>query len=121
MPLSPRWPFLVLLLFSNTARSYSFENVTIDEDMFRANLVKRADAPGRETTQNGEFDRHIVAIGDVHGNLDNLKKVLYMAWVTDDLKAGNWGRSKSATPDPEGEKWQEPPDFLVQVGDIMDK
>ena len=119
MLLSPRWTFLTLLLFSNTARSYGFENVTIEEDMFRANLVERADAPGRETMQIGEVDRHIVAIGDVHGNLDNLKKVLYMAGVTD--KAGNWGKSEHSTTDRVRENWEDPPDFLVQVGDIMDR
>ena len=121
MPFSPGWTFLVFLLFFTTVSSYSFlENVTIAEDMFRA-YVKRAGAPqGGQATQPEELEeihRVIVAIGDVHGNLDNLKKVLHMAGVTD--TAGNWEKSERFT-DPR-EKWRNPPQFFVQVGDLMDR
>lgn len=114
MPLSARWTFLALLLFLNTARSYGFENVTIDEEMLWANLVERGATNSK--SENHESHLHIVAIGDVHGNLDNLKKVLYMAGVTD--AAGNWEKSG---PTDTRQKWEQPPDFLVQVGDIMDR
>lgn len=112
MSLSPRWTFLALLLFLNTVWSYGFENVTIEERMLRASLVERADAHhGKETRQISDHYRHIAAIGDVHGNLDNLKQALFMAGVTN--QAGEWGKSTAW-----GDK---PPEFLVQVGDLMDR
>lgn len=66
-----------MLLFLNTARSYGFENVTIDEEMLWANLVERGATNSKVKDHKSHL--HIVAVGDVHGNLDNLKKVLYMA------------------------------------------
>ena len=121
MPFSPGRTFLVFLLFFTTAWSYGFsENVTITEDMFRA-YIKRTDASqGGQTTElkePEEFNRLIVAIGDIHGNLENLEKVLYMAGVTN--KAGDWEESETFTD--RGKIWKNPPQFLVQVGDLMDK
>ena len=117
MPLSPGWTFLALLLFLNTARSYVFENVTLDRDMFWAQLAGRADEPhGKQAMQVEEVKHRIVAVGDVHGSLGNLKRVLRMAGVTD--MADKWRKSESTDV---RQKWQEPPDYLVQVGDIMDK
>jgi hypothetical protein len=112
MPVSPRWTFLALLLFLSTVRSNVFENVTIEERMLRASLVERADAHhSTETMQITPVHHHIMAIGDVHGSFDYLKQALHMAGVTN--AAGEWGEST---------KWEKnPPEMLVQVGDLMDK
>jgi hypothetical protein len=116
MPFSPGWPFLAFLLFLTTAWSHSFENGSITEEMFQAyQLVERGSMFSKPQPDNVHCV--IVAVGDVHGNLDNLKKVLYMAGVTD--MAGNWKKSEPFT-DPR-EKWKNPPHFLVQVGDLMDR
>jgi hypothetical protein len=95
MLLSPGWTFLALLPFFNTARSYVFENATIEADMLQANLVGRAEAAphGSQEMQAHDIHRHIVAIGDVHGKIKGLKKVLYMAGVTDKV-GGKWGKSE---------------------------
>ncbi|KEP51008.1 serine-threonine protein phosphatase [Rhizoctonia solani 123E] len=53
---------------------------------------------------NGQFTRRIVAIGDLHGDLVNMKKVLSMAGVINE--DGNWSRNV---------------DFLVQTGDMVDR
>ena len=110
--------FLAFLLFFTTAWSYSFENGSIAEDMFQAyQLVERGSGLSQPLSELEQVHRVIVAVGDVHGNLDNLKKVLHMAGVTD--AAGNWEKSERFT-DPH-EKWKNPPQFLVRVGDLMDR
>ncbi|KAG6899961.1 hypothetical protein C0993_004862 [Termitomyces sp. T159_Od127] len=50
------------------------------------------------------FARRIVAVGDLHGDLPNARKVLQFSGVTDDL--GNWSGNV---------------DFFVQTGDIIDR
>lgn len=55
--------------------------------------------PGREP-----FSRHIVAVGDLHGDLPNARKVLKFAGVTDEK--GDWSGDV---------------DFFVQTGDIIDR
>lgn len=50
------------------------------------------------------FSRHIVAVGDLHGDLPNARRVLKFSNVIDD--SGDWS----------GEV-----DFLVQTGDIIDR
>ena len=52
----------------------------------------------------GHFARHIVAVGDIHGDLPNMLKVLRMTSVVDEH--GHWT----------GEV-----DWLVQTGDIIDR
>ncbi|KAG6851114.1 hypothetical protein H0H93_000994 [Arthromyces matolae] len=64
-----------------------------------ADLIKNAASTGREP-----FTRHIVAVGDLHGDLPNARMVLQFANVTDDL--GNWSGNV---------------DFFVQTGDIIDR
>ncbi|QRV75188.1 hypothetical protein RhiJN_03203 [Ceratobasidium sp. AG-Ba] len=61
-------------------------------------------APPRESPAEGQFTRRIVAVGDLHGDLVNMKKVLTMAGVID--RAGNWSGDV---------------DFFVQTGDIVDR
>lgn len=51
-----------------------------------------------------KFERKIVAVGDLHGDLGNARKVLQFAGVTDE--DGNW----------KGDI-----DFFVQTGDIIDR
>ncbi|KAH0585209.1 hypothetical protein J132_10120 [Termitomyces sp. J132] len=50
------------------------------------------------------FVRHIVAVGDLHGDLHNARKVLQFSGVIDNF--GNWSGDV---------------DFLVQTGDIIDR
>ncbi|TFK75176.1 Metallo-dependent phosphatase [Pluteus cervinus] len=50
------------------------------------------------------FTRHIVAVGDLHGDLPNARRVLQFAGVTDAF--GNWSGNV---------------DFFVQTGDIIDR
>jgi len=50
------------------------------------------------------FTRHIVAVGDLHGDLPNARRVLHFAGVTDEY--GNWTGNA---------------DFFVQTGDIIDR
>lgn len=52
----------------------------------------------------GRFERRIVAVGDLHGDLGNAHKVLHMAGVVD--ADGNWSGDV---------------DFFVQTGDIIDR
>ncbi|KAI0690144.1 Metallo-dependent phosphatase-like protein [Cytidiella melzeri] len=52
----------------------------------------------------GRFKRRIVAVGDLHGDIGNARKVLNMAGVVD--KEGNWSGGV---------------DFFVQTGDIIDR
>lgn len=50
------------------------------------------------------FMRHIVAVGDLHGDLPNARRVLQFAGVADEF--GNWTGNA---------------DFFVQTGDIIDR
>lgn len=50
------------------------------------------------------FSRHIVAVGDLHGDLPNARRVLEFSGVTDE--DGNWTGGV---------------DFFVQTGDIIDR
>lgn len=50
------------------------------------------------------FERRIVALGDLHGDLPNALTVLQMAGVIDDER-----------------KWTGDVDFLVQTGDMIDR
>ncbi|KAF9489422.1 Metallo-dependent phosphatase [Pleurotus eryngii] len=52
----------------------------------------------------GSFTRHIVAVGDLHGDMPNAQRVLRFAGVLNDL--GDWSGDV---------------DFLVQTGDIIDR
>ncbi|KAG9093790.1 hypothetical protein FS749_013742 [Ceratobasidium sp. UAMH 11750] len=58
----------------------------------------------QEPPKDGQFTRRIVAVGDLHADLVNMKKVLRMAGVIND--AGDWSGSV---------------DFFVQTGDIVDR
>jgi Calcineurin-like phosphoesterase len=60
-----------------------------------------------EKTKDSErhpFIRHIVAVGDLHGDLPNARRVLEFSGVTDDF--GDWSGDV---------------DFFVQTGDIIDR
>lgn len=61
-------------------------------------------SPANSTT--GGFSRHIVAIGDLHGDLPNALKVLHFSGVTS--PSGHWLPDNGV-------------DFLVQTGDIIDR
>ena len=50
------------------------------------------------------FTRHIVAVGDIHGDLPNAKRVLDFSGVVDEF--GDWSGDV---------------DFFVQTGDIIDR
>jgi hypothetical protein len=55
-------------------------------------------------TNTGTFTRRIVAVGDLHGDMGNARKVLRMANVVDD----DW-------------RWSGEVDYFVQTGDIVDR
>ena len=55
-------------------------------------------------TDDYTFTRHIVAVGDLHGDLANAERVLRFAGVVDDF--GDWSGDV---------------DFFVQTGDIIDR
>lgn len=59
--------------------------------------------PG-EPIPDGQFTRHIVAVGDLHGDLVNMKKVLKMSGVLNET--GDWSGNV---------------DFFVQTGDMIDR
>src|ERR1700733_10486215 len=50
------------------------------------------------------FVRHIVAVGDLHGDLPNARRVLHFSGIVDEY--GNWTGHA---------------DFFVQTGDIIDR
>lgn len=65
----------------------------------------QGEVEGGEITLGREpFSRHIVAVGDLHGDLPNARKVLKFAGVTDEK--GDWSGDV---------------DFFVQTGDIIDR
>jgi hypothetical protein len=55
-------------------------------------------------SQRNEFTRHIVAVGDLHGDLPNAERVLRFSGVVDDF--GDWSGNV---------------DVFVQTGDIIDR
>ncbi|KAG9121600.1 hypothetical protein FRC07_002387 [Ceratobasidium sp. 392] len=61
-------------------------------------------APQEPQPIDGQFTRRIVAVGDLHGDLVNMKKVLSMSGVINE--AGDWSGNV---------------DFFVQTGDIVDR
>ncbi|PFH47947.1 hypothetical protein AMATHDRAFT_150898 [Amanita thiersii Skay4041] len=62
--------------------------------------------PGAEPNVLGRepFYRHIIAVGDLHGDMANARKVLQFSGVVDEF--GNWTGNA---------------DFFVQTGDIIDR
>lgn len=56
----------------------------------------------QEPIPDGQFTRRIIAVGDLHGGLENMKKVLKMAGVIN-----------------EADDWSGNVDFFVQTGDII--
>ncbi|EGN91917.1 hypothetical protein SERLA73DRAFT_191838 [Serpula lacrymans var. lacrymans S7.3] len=50
------------------------------------------------------YSRHIIAVGDIHGDFDNAQKVLQMAGVVD-----------------ENNEWSGKVDVFVQTGDVIDR
>jgi len=59
---------------------------------------------GLEASTRTKFTRHVVAVGDLHGDLSNARRVLQFSGVTDDR--GDWSGNV---------------DFFVQTGDIIDR
>ncbi|KAJ3567473.1 hypothetical protein NP233_g6342 [Leucocoprinus birnbaumii] len=55
-------------------------------------------------SSRAKFTRHVVAVGDLHGDLGNARRVLQFSGVTDDK--GDWSGNV---------------DFFVQTGDIIDR
>ena len=68
-----------------------------EQSLTQANVQIPSDAPP-------SLKRHIVAVGDLHGDLPNALKVLKFSGVIDE--AGDWSGI---------------PDFFVQTGDIIDR
>lgn len=69
---------------------------TIKQDKLREGL--------ENSISRTRFTRHIVAVGDLHGDMGNARKVLQFAGVVDDM--GDWTGDV---------------DFFVQTGDIIDR
>ena len=63
--------------------------------------VEKAEDPDSERLP---FIRHIVAVGDLHGDLPNARRVLDFSGVIDEF--GDWSGDV---------------DFFVQTGDIIDR
>ncbi|KAG7089466.1 hypothetical protein E1B28_011151 [Marasmius oreades] len=59
---------------------------------------------GQAVREPRQFTRHIVAVGDLHGDFPNAMKVLQFSGVVDEF--GNWTGNA---------------DFFVQTGDIIDR
>jgi len=59
---------------------------------------------GLKASIRTKFTRHVVAVGVLHGDLPNARRVLQFSGVTDDR--GDWGGNV---------------DFFVQTGDIIDR
>ena len=73
----------------------------------QATLGEQTSTQGQEELPSDappSFRRHIVAVGDLHGDLPNALKVLKFSGVIDE--AGDWSGI---------------PDFFVQTGDIIDR
>ncbi|ODO09337.1 hypothetical protein I350_02937 [Cryptococcus amylolentus CBS 6273] len=66
-------------------------------------LLLRRSSP-QEPPARAAFRQRLVAVGDLHGDIDNAKKVLRMAKVIDE--SSNWAAGT---------------DILVQTGDIVDR
>jgi hypothetical protein len=69
---------------------------TVKHDKLREGLEK--------SHHRTRFTRHIVAVGDLHGDMRNARKVLQFSGVVDE--AGDWTGDV---------------DFFVQTGDIIDR
>ena len=59
---------------------------------------------GLKASMRTKFTRHVVAVGDLHGDLPNARRILQFSGVTDDR--GDWSGHV---------------DFFVQTGDIIDR
>jgi len=59
---------------------------------------------GLKASMRTKFTRQVVAVGDLHGDLPNARRVLQFSGVTDDR--GDWSGNV---------------DFFVQTGDIIDR
>lgn len=66
--------------------------------------VPTSAGPHVEANMRTKFTRHIVAVGDLHGDLPNARRVLQFSGVIDDH--GDWSGDV---------------DFFVQTGDIIDR
>ena len=107
MSLSQQCAFLLLsFLLSGVWGSHeaSLDNATTTEGMFGAHRTAWSPAHSLPATNLKPFRRHIVAVGDLHGDLANAKRVLEFSGVTD--KKGDWSGNV---------------DFFVQTGDIIDR
>ncbi|KAF8631376.1 hypothetical protein AX15_002431 [Amanita polypyramis BW_CC] len=102
----------LLFLFFSLGRVWgnpegSLDNVTTTENMFEARRTAWDPAyshPNSPSTNSKPFHRHIVAVGDLHGDLANARRVLEFSGVTN--KNGDWSGKV---------------DFFVQTGDIIDR
>ena len=70
----------------------------------RAMLYGIKNEPSSKSGSARPFTRRIIAVGDLHGDMQNAKRALQFSGVVDEY--GNWtGRT----------------DFFVQTGDIIDR
>ncbi|KAM6490534.1 Metallo-dependent phosphatase-like protein [Amanita muscaria] len=100
-------PFLVILsliLASVWARQTASNNATTGEKMLNAFQTVHGSGKLENSKNPKPFHRHIVAVGDLHGDMANARRVLEFSGVTD--KNGEWSGKA---------------DFFVQTGDIIDR
>lgn len=71
---------------------------------FEVPFLFPAEEPKAVVAPPAAFTRHIVAVGDLHGDYPNAQKVLQFSDVVDEY--GNWAGNV---------------DFFVQTGDIIDR
>jgi len=77
---------------------------------FRASTTRPASLKSFDTLiqeykgQRTKYSRHIVAVGDLHGDLPNARRVLKFSDVIDEF-----------------DNWSGHVDFFVQTGDIIDR
>ena len=77
---------------------------TIEKVHLEKVTMKKKKGSAEDSRRYHPFVRHIVAVGDLHGDLLNARRVLEFSGVTDEF--GDWS----------GEV-----DFFVQTGDIIDR
>lgn len=77
--------------------------IPINIPFYSVKLVEN-ESPTLVVIEDEPFTRHIVAVGDLHGDMPNARKVLRFANVVDDF--GDWSGNV---------------DFFVQTGDIIDR
>jgi Calcineurin-like phosphoesterase len=101
-------PIVIVYVVYHLQLQFSFALPTLQVPLslvypFTSSSSHTPHASQSDTSRN-EFTRHIVAVGDLHGDLPNAERVLRFSGVVDDF--GDWSGNV---------------DVFVQTGDIIDR